>query len=125
MGTHSLDLECKAATAAGSRGTVLEILPARERKEKFTRMRRIGTANKMGHEPKGAKVTERAMAKAKEKERKAGWATGTPNPCATIGARGMDTAATLQPASSPTMVLKEETKEKEKMVQQHHCRPKP
>ena len=118
MDTRSLDLVCNAATAAGSRGTVLEILPARERKEKFTRMLRNGSESKMVHEPKGAK------AKAKEKERKAGWATGTSNPFATIGERGMGTAAMQRLAISPTMVPKEVRKEKGKKGQ-HHYRPRP
>ena len=64
----------------------------------------------MVQEPKVAK------AKAKEKERKAGWATGTPNPFATIGAREMGTAAMQQLAISPTMVLKVGRKEKGKWV---------
>jgi hypothetical protein len=97
---------------------VLEILPAKERKEKFTRMRRIGSESKMVHEPKGAKA--KAKAKAVGKERKAGWATGTPNPFATIGARGMGTAAMQQLAISPTMVLKEGRKEKGKTGQLHY-----
>ena len=63
MDTRSLDLVCNAATAAGSKGTDLEILPAKERKEKFIRMHRNGTESKIVHEPNGAK------AKAKEKER--------------------------------------------------------
>ena len=63
MDTRSLDLVCNAATAAESRDTALETLPVREMKEKCTRMRRNGTASKMGHEPK--------VVKAKGKERKA------------------------------------------------------
>ncbi len=110
MDTRSLDLVCNAATAAGSKGTVLEILAAKERKEKFIRKHRNGTGSKMVHKPKGAK------AKAKEKERKAGRATATPNPFATIGARGMGTAAMQQLATSRTMVPKEVIKEKGKRV---------
>ncbi len=53
MDTHSLDLVCNAATAAGLKGTGLEILPAKERKEKFIRMHRNGTESKMVHEPNG------------------------------------------------------------------------
>jgi hypothetical protein len=97
---------------------VLEILPAKERKEKFIRMHRNGTESKMVHEPKVAK------AKAKEKERKAGRATGTPNPFATIGARGMGTAAMQQLATSLTMDHKEVIREKGKKGQ-HHYRPRP
>ena len=76
----------------------------------------------MGHEPKGAKVE--AKAKAVGKERKAGWATGTPNPFATIGARGMGTAATPRLATYPTTVPKEARKEKGKKGQRHY-RPRP
>ena len=72
----------------------------------------------MVQEPKVAK------AKANKKERKAGWATGTPNPFATIGAREMGTAAMPQLAISPTMVLKEVIKEKGKQGQ-HRYRPRP
>ncbi len=86
--------------------------------EKFTRMHRNGTESKMAHEPKGAKAKE------KEKERKAGWATGTPNPFATIGAREMGTAAMQQLAISPTMFPKEVIKEKG-TPGQHRYRPRP
>ena len=118
MDTRSLDLVCYPATAAGSKGTDLEILPAKERREKFTRMHRNGTESKMVHEPKVAK------AKAKEKERKAGRATGMPNPFATIGARGMAIAAMRQRANFRTMVRREVIKEKGKKGQ-HHYRPMP
>ncbi len=120
MGTRSLDLVCNAAIAAESRDTAPEILPVRERKEKFIKMLRNGSESKMVHESKGAK----AKAKAKEKERKAGWATGTPSPFATIGARGMGTAAMQRLAISPTMVPKVVRKEKEKKGQRHY-RPRP
>jgi hypothetical protein len=106
-----------------SRDTGPAIQPVRVRKEKFTRMLRNGSESKMEHEPKGAKAKAKVKAKGVEKERKAGWATGTPNPFATIGARGMGTAAMQQLAISPTMVLKVGRKEKGKMGQ-HHCRPK-
>ncbi len=83
-------------------------------------MHRNGNERKMVHEPNGAKT----KAKAKEKERKAGWATGTPNPFVTIGARGMGTAAMQQLATSRTMVRREVIKEREKKGQ-HHYRPMP
>jgi hypothetical protein len=76
----------------------------------------------MVHEPKGAKA--KAKAKAVGKERKAGWATGTPNPFAIIGARGTGTADTPRLATSPTTVPKEARKEKEKKGQRHY-RPRP
>ena len=99
---------------------MLEIHPVRAKKGKFIKTPRNGSGSKMEHEPKGAK------AKAKEKERKAGWATGTPNPFAfaTIGARGMGTAAMQQLATSPTMGPKEAIKEKGKQGQ-HRYRPRP
>ncbi len=118
MNTRTLDLICNAATAAGSKDTALGILPAKERKEKFIRMHRNGTGSKMEHEPKVEK------AKAKGKERKAGRETATPNPFATIGARGMGTAAMQQLATSRTMVLTEVIKEKGKKGQ-HYYRPMP
>ncbi len=83
-------------------------------------MHRNGIESKMVHELNGAK----AKAKAKEKGRKAGWATGTPNPFVTIGARGMGTAAMQQLVTSRTMVRRGGIKEKEKKGQQHY-RPIP
>ena len=62
----------------------------------------------------GSRVVQRAKAakvKAKARERKvATIIAAMPNLCATIGARGMGTAATPPPATSLTTDLKEERK---------------
>jgi hypothetical protein len=118
--TRSLDLVRYPATAAGEKGTDLETLLAKERKEKFTRMHRNGIESKIVHDLNEAKE----KAKAKERERKAGWATGTPNPFVTIGARGMGTAVMQLLVTSRTMVRKEVRKEKEKKGQRRY-RPMP
>ncbi len=76
----------------------------------------------------GSKTDQLAKAgkgkvKARGKERKEATAIEGANLGATIGARGTGTAATLLPATSLVMVLKEEPKEKEK--EQHRYRRKP
>jgi hypothetical protein len=89
---------------------VLEIPPAKGKKGRFTRML-----------PRQAK-SGKGKVKAKGKERKVATATGA-NPCATIEARGMGTAAMPLPATSRMMVLKKVPKEKGK--EQHRYRRKP
>ncbi len=64
-----------------------------EKTERFTRMLRNGSGSKTEHEPKVR------MAKVKGKERKAEKETATSNLFATIGARGMGTAALQQLAT--------------------------
>ena len=82
-------------------------------------MLRNGTGSKTDQQAKVGK----AKAKARAKERKVATATVRANLCATIGARGMGTAAMPPPATSRTMVLKEVLKEKGK--EQHRYRRKP
>ncbi len=77
----------------------------------------------------GSKTDQLAKAgkgkvKARGKERKEATVIEGANLCATIGARGTGTAATLLSATSlMIIVLKEESKEKEK--EQHRYRRKP
>ncbi len=94
------------------------MLPAKERKKMFIRMRRNSSESKMEHEPKGEK------AKAKKKKRWAVRETAPPNLSVTTGARGIAIAAMRQRATFRTMVLREETREKEKKGQRRY-RPRP
>ena len=94
-----------------------EIHPVREEKGRFIKMLLNGTGSRVDQQAKAAK------AKAKAKERKVATATERANLYATIGAREMGTAATLPPATSLMMVLKEASKEKGK--EQHRYRRKP
>ena len=96
-----------------------EIQPVKGGKGKYIKMLRNGTESKMVQQAK----VEKARARGKEKERKAATEIERANLCATIGVKGMGTAAMLQLAISPTMARKEELKEKEK--EQHHCQRKP
>ena len=98
---------------------MLEIPPAKGEKGRFTRMLRNGSGSKTDQLAKAGK----GKVKAKAKERKVATATERANLCATTGARGMDIVVTLQPATSPMMVLKEE--QKGKGTEQHRYRPKP
>ena len=98
---------------------MLEIPPAKGKKGRFTKMLRNGSGSKVDQQAK----VEKAKAKAKAKGRKVAAATERADLCATIGARGMGTAATPLPATSLTMVLKEVPKERGK--EQHRYRRKP
>ncbi len=98
---------------------MLEIPPAKDNKGKSTKMLRNGSGSKTDRQSKAGK----GKVKAKGKERKVATATEGANLYATIGARGMGTAATLPPATSLMMVLKEASKEKGK--KQHRYRRKP
>ncbi len=98
---------------------MLEIPPAKDEKEKFTRMLRNGSGSRADRQAKAGKEKE----KAKGKERKVATATERANLYATIGAKGMGTAATLPRATFLMMVLKEASKEKG--MEQHHYRRKP
>ncbi len=83
-------------------------------------MLRNGSESRAGRQAKVVKET----GKERGKERKAGVATERVDLFATIGVRATGTVAMPQRATSPTMVLKEEIKEKGKNVQLH-CQPKP
>ena len=119
MGIINLALAKCDATDAGSLAIEQEIQPVEEKKVKFTKMLLNGTGSRVDQRARATK----GKAKAKEKERKAAMEIELPNLFVTIGARGMGTAATLPPATSLMMVLKEEPKEKEK--EQHRYRQKP
>ena len=117
MGITNLALAKLSATAAESRAIEQEIHPVREEKGRFIKMLLNGTGSRVDQQAKAEK------AKAKAKERKVATAIEMPNLCATIGARGMAIADMLLPATSLTMVLKEERKERGK--EQHRYRRKP
>ena len=119
MGIINLALAKCDATDAGSQAIEQEIQPVEEEKVKFTKMLLNGTGSRVDQRARAAK----GKAKAKAKERKVAMEIELPNLFVTIGARGMGTAATLPPATSLMMVLKEERKEKEK--DRRHCPPKP
>jgi hypothetical protein len=117
MGTPNPALGKLPATAVESRGIELEIPPAEVNKGRSTKMPQNGSESRAGQQAKSGKV------RAKAKGRRGVTAIGREDLCATTGARGMDTVATLQPATFPMMVLKEELKGKG--MGQHHYRPKP
>ena len=117
MGTTNLGRAKYAAIDAELLAIAQEIQPVREEKERFTKMPLNGSGSRMDQ------LTKVGKEKAKGKERKVATATERANLCATTGARGMDIVVTLQPATSPMTVLKEEQKGKE--TEQHRYRPKP
>ena len=119
MGITNLALAKFDATDAELLPIGQEIHPVREAKERYIKMLLNGTGSRVDQRARAAK----AKAKAKAKERKVATAIEMPNLCATIGARGMGTAATLPPATSLTMVLEEVQKETGK--EQHRYRRKP
>ena len=94
-----------------------EIHPVREEKGRSIKMLLNGTGSRVDQQAKAAK------AKAKAKERKVATAIEMPNLCATIGARGMGTAATLPPATSLTTDLKEGQKERGKEQRRYRRKP--
>ena len=99
------------------RGIELEIPPAKGEKGIFIKMLQNGSESRTGQRAKPEK------GKVKAKERKGVTEIVRANLCATTGARGMDIVVTLQPATSPMMVLKEG--QKGKGTEQHRYRPKP
>jgi hypothetical protein len=117
MGITNLALAKFDATAAELLAIEQEIHPVREKKGRFTKMLLNGSGSRVDQRAKAAK------AKAKAKERKVATVIAMSNLCVTIEARGMGTAATLPPATSLTMVLKEVQKERGK--EQHRYRRKP
>ena len=117
MDTTNLALAKFDATDAVLLAIEQEIHPVREEKGRFIKMLLNGSGSRVDQRAKAAKV------KAKAKERKVATAIEVPNLCATIGVRGMGTAATPPPATSLTTVLKEERKERGK--EQHRYRRKP
>ena len=119
MGTTNLGRAKYDATDAELLAIEQEIQPVREEKGRFTKMLLNGTGSRVDQRARAAK----GKAKAKAKERKAAMEIELPNLFVTIGARGMGTAATLPPATSLTMVLKEVQKERGK--EQHRYRRKP
>ena len=104
MDTTNLARAKYDATDAELQAIEQEIQPVREEKGRFTKMLLNGTGSRVVQRAKAAKV------KAKAKGRKVATAIEVPNLCATIGVRGMAIAATLPPATSLTMDLKEEQK---------------
>ena len=119
MGITNLALAKFDATTAELLAIEQEIHPVREEKERFIKMLLNGIGSKVDQQAKVGKE----KAKAKAKGRKVATANERADLCATIGARGMDTVATLLPATSLTMVLKEEPKRKGK--EQHRYRREP
>ncbi len=117
MGTPNPALGKLPATTVELKDIELEIPPAKVKKGRFTRMLQNGSGSRMGRRAKPGKV------KAKAKERKGVTEIAKANLCATTGARGMVTVVMLPPATSLTMVHKEEPKGKGK--EQHRYRPKP
>jgi hypothetical protein len=114
MGTPSLDLECKAVTVAESKGTALEILPAKERMEKFIKMLRNGSESKAGTLREAGKGAARAGAKAKE-SRKA--EAEKEDRYARTGAKETAIAATPRTASLHTTALREKERGNGRTVQ--------
>ena len=119
MGITNLALAKFDATDAVLLAIGQEIHPVMEEKERYTKMLLNGTGSRVDQRPRAAKV----KVKAKAKERRGATAIEMPNLFATIGARGMGAAATLPPATSLTIVLKEVQKERE--MEQHRYRRKP
>ena len=117
MGITNLALAKFDATAAELLAIEQEIQPVREEKERFTKMLLNGTGSRMDQQAKAVK------AKAKGKERKVVTAIAMPNPCATIGARGMGIVDTLPPATSLTTDLKEGQKERGKEQRRYRRKP--
>jgi hypothetical protein len=95
------------------------ILPVGAKKGRSIKTLPNGTGNKTDQRAKSGK----AKVKAKAKGRKVVTATVKANLCATIGARGMGTAAMPPPATSLMMVLKEVPKEKGKEQQRYRRKP--
>ena len=117
MGITNLALAKFDATAAELLAIEQETQLVRDEKGRFTKTLLNGTGSRMDQQAKGAK------AKAKAKERKVVTVVAMPNLCATIGARGMGTVATLPPATSLTTDLKEERKERGKEQRRYRRKP--
>ena len=99
---------------------MLEIPPAKERKEKFTRTLRNGFGSKVGTLREAGKAA--AVVRAKAKGSRRAEACGG-NHSAKTGAKELVTVATPPPASSLTTALKEEEKDNGKTIQRL-CRRK-
>ncbi len=66
MDIPSPDLACNAVTVAVSKGTALEILPVKGKKERSIKTLRNGSESKAGTPKEAGKGAARARAKAKE-----------------------------------------------------------
>ncbi len=117
MDTTNLALAKFDATDAELLAIEQEIHRVREEKERVTKILLNGTGSRVDQQAKAGK------AKAKAKVRKVATVIAMPNLCATIGARGMGTAAMLPPATSLTMVLKEDPKERGKERHRYPRKP--